>query len=78
MPENKLTRGTKAIIKQAIHDTQSNNNLVLCQKVAEILESKYSGMNMQYQLRRMSLNTTGQILHAIDEYFLKYVKSTDF
>jgi hypothetical protein len=74
----KLTRGTKELIKRAIQETQSNNRYVLCQKIAEIVENKYSGLNLEYQLERMNLQTTGKILQAIDTYFYKHLRNSDF
>jgi hypothetical protein len=74
----KLTRGAKELIKRAIQETQSNNRYVLCQKIAEIVESKYSGLNLEYQLERMNLQTTGKILQAIDTYFYKHLRNVDF
>lgn len=70
--EFKLTRGTKELIKYAIAETQSHNRYELCAKIAEIVEEKYNGLNLEYQLERMGLSTTGQILNAIDIYFFKY------
>lgn len=75
--EFKLTRGTKELIKQAIQETQSNNRYVLCAKIAETVEKRYNGLNLEYQLQRMGIQTTGQILQAIDTYFYKYIKNFD-
>lgn len=74
MSSYKLTRGTKELIKQAINDTQSNNRYLLCSVIANTVEKKYSGLNLEYQLGRMGIQTTGQILQAIDNYFYKYIK----
>ena len=71
----KLTRGTKELIKQAIQETQSNNRYLLCEKIAEMVENKYGGLNLEYQLKRMNIQTTGKILQAIDTYFYKHLKS---
>lgn len=76
MQDFKLTRGTKELIKTAIKETQSNNRYVLCEKIAEIVESKYNGLNLEYQLERMNLQTTGKILQAIDTFFYKHIRST--
>lgn len=70
--EFKLTRGTKELIKYAIEETSSHNRYELCAKVAEIVEDRYNGLNLEYQLDRMGLSTTLQILSAIDTYFYKY------
>ncbi|WPS85476.1 hypothetical protein SMD22_02255 (plasmid) [Brevibacillus halotolerans] len=71
----KLTRRTKELIKTAIEETQSNNRYVLCERIADMVESKYNGLNLEYQLKRMSLQTTGQILKAIDTFFFKHLRS---
>ncbi|MFF2531570.1 hypothetical protein ACFVS2_21920 [Brevibacillus sp. NPDC058079] len=71
----KLTRRTKELIKTAIEQTQSNNRYELCEKIADMVESKYNGLNLEYQLKRMELQTTGQILKAIDTYFFKHLRS---
>lgn len=74
MSSYKLTRGTKELIKQAINDTQSNNRYLLCSVIADTVERKYNGLNLEYQLGRMGIQTTGQILQAIDNYFYKHIK----
>lgn len=78
MSEFKLTRGTKELIKAAIQETKSNNRYVLCEKIADMVETKYSGLNLEYQLERMNLQTTKKILEAIDTYFYKHIKNNDF
>ena len=78
MSDFKLTRGTKELIRQAIKETQSNNRYELCAKIADIVETKYNGLNLEYQLERMNIKTTGQILQAIDTYFFKHLKTSDF
>lgn len=72
--EYKITRGAKELIKQAIQETQSNNRYVICEKIAEMVEEKYAGLNLEYQLKRMKLQTTGEILKAIDTFFYKYMR----
>lgn len=71
----KLTRGTKELIKSAITETQSSNRYELCEKIAHMVEDKYNGLNLEYQLERMGLQTTGKILSAIDTYFYKHLRS---
>lgn len=71
----KLTRGTKELIKTAINETQSNNRYVLCEKIAKTVEERYNGLSLEYQLKRMNLQTTGKILKAIDTFFYKYLRS---
>jgi len=71
----KLTRGTKKIIEQAIESVdpdKRNNRIELCRRIAEMLEERFEGDNLTYQLRRMGLETTGSILEKIDTYWYKY------
>lgn len=67
-----LTRGTKALIAQAIDETQSSNRYDLCEWIADNLDSRFEKNCLDYQLKRMNLETTGQILNAIDVYVYKY------
>lgn len=76
MSDFKLTRGTKELIRTAINETQSNNRYVLCEKIADMVEEKYNGLNLEYQLERMNLQTTGKILQAIDTFFYKHLRSS--
>ena len=73
----KLTRGTKALIKDAIISTKSSNRNDLCEYIANELESRFKGDTLTYQLKRMDLQTTGKILSAIDTYVYKHVKDTE-
>lgn len=71
----KLTRGTKKIIEQAIESVdpdKRNNRIELCSRIAQILEERFEGDNLTYQLKRMDLQTTGKILEKIDTYWYKY------
>lgn len=77
MSEVKLTRGTKELIRQSIAETKSSNRYVLCEHICATVEQKYSGLNLEYQLERMGIKTTGEILKAIDTYFYKYFKAVE-
>lgn len=71
----KLTRGTKKLIEQAIESVEPekrNNRIELCARIAQILEERFEGDNLTYQLKRMDLQTTGKILEKIDTYWYKY------
>lgn len=71
----KLTRGTKKLIEQAIQSVEPekrNNRIELCSRIAQMLEEKFKGDNLTYQLERMDLETTGRILEKIDIYWYKY------
>ena len=70
----KLTRRTKEYIKEAIDETKSRNRYDICENISLKLEEKFSGNILDYQLKRMDLKTTKQILEAIDTYMYKYAK----
>ncbi|MGF7058677.1 hypothetical protein [Brassicibacter mesophilus] len=63
------------------------NNIVNFDKIQELkrkgyervdqnykLDNKFKGRAMDYQLKRMKLQNTGDILKAIDTYMLKHYK----
>lgn len=71
-PEAKLTRGTKALIKDAIATVApeyKDNRFKICEAICRMAEEKYQGNNLNYQLSRMDLTTTGKVLEKIDIYF---------
>lgn len=72
--EVKITRGTLDLIKEAIEETGSTNRYEICRKMAENVENRYGGLSLEYQLKRMKIETTGDILRAIDAYFFKYFR----
>lgn len=74
----KLTRGTKDIIKKAIQETNTTNRHELCENICATLEDRFSGETLSYQLQRMNLETTGDVLSAIDTYMFKHSKESDF
>ena len=76
----KLSRGTVRLIQEAIQkakneNRQFNDRYVLCHVICELVEEKYSGLTLDYQLQRMNLTTTGRVLEAIDLFFYKYPSS---
>ena len=73
-----LTRGTKKLIKDAIREHKATNRFDLCSIICEELEEKFTGDTLNYQLSRMNLETTGDILDAIDTYMFKHAKESDF
>ena len=73
-----LTRGTKKIIKDAILENKTTNRHALCEAISFELEAKFKGETLDYQLKRMDLETTGDILDAIDTYMYKHLKESDF
>lgn len=73
-----LTRGTKKLIKDAIREHHVTNRFDLCQIICEELEEKFTGDTLTYQLSRMNLETTGDVLDAIDTYMYKHSKESDF
>lgn len=72
--EGTLTRGTRRLIANTIEKTGSYNRSVLCNAICEELCDKFPGDSLEYQLKRMNLNTTGDINKAIDLYIYKYAK----
>ena len=68
----KLTRKTKELIKEAMIETESKNRYILCQYIAEKLEKTHEGGSLEYQLKRMGLETTKKILTSIDLFLEKY------
>lgn len=73
-----MTRGTKKLVEDAIlilsenEPSKKNNTNAICEKMVDILMSRFDGANLDYQLKRMDLQTTGRIIEKIDEYFLKH------
>lgn len=68
----KLTRGTKELIKNAvatIAPEYKDDRYKVCEAVCRIAEEKYQGNNLNYQLTRMDIMTTGKVLEKIDCYF---------
>ena len=75
----KLSRGTVRLIQEAIQKAKNenrpfNDRYVLCHVICELVEEKYSGLTLDYQLKRMNLVTTKPVLDAIDLFFYKYPK----
>lgn len=71
-----ITRGAKTLIKEVVEATGSNNREELCFAISEVLVKRFPGKALSYQLERMRLETTKQILAAIDEYFFYYINKT--
>lgn len=75
-PTVKLTRGTKELIKEAITlietQDQKNDRYKICEEMCRIAEERYQGNNLNYQLNRMDIPTTGKVLEKIDAYFYTY------
>ena len=67
-----LTRGTKKIVKEAVEKTKTYDRYKLCEFIAFELESRFKYDSFDYQTKRMGLETTGQILNAIDTFLFKY------
>lgn len=72
-----LTRGAKKIVQNAITTTKTLNRYKLCEFIAYELEEKFKHSSFDYQTKRMKLETTGQILNAIDTYMYKYIDKTE-
>lgn len=67
----KLTRRTKKYIQEAIVETNTTDRYVLCEFIAQSLENNFVGKKLDYQLKRMDLETTKKILEAIDTYIFE-------
>lgn len=75
MEKKKMTRGTKKLVEDAISQlepSKKNNTNAICEKMVEMLVDRFDGANLDYQLKRMDLETTGRIIEKIDEYFQKH------
>lgn len=73
--KKKMTRGTKKLIEQAIvalEPQKQNNSIAICEKMVDILFERFEGNNLDYQIKRMDIETTGKILDKLDDYFLRY------
>jgi hypothetical protein len=70
-----LTRGCKKMIEAAIIETGSTNSYVIMNHICDSLTDRFAGDTLDYQTRRMNLNTTGDILAAIDTYMYRQVKN---
>lgn len=77
VPSTKMTRGTKNLIKEAIQETKSCNRYDILFYMTEKLEERFPGGTLDYQLKRMNLQTTSQILDAIDTYAYRVSKRGD-
>lgn len=77
VPSKKMTRGTKALIKEAIKTTQSSNRFDILTYMTDKLEERFPGGTLDYQLKRMNLETTGKILEAIDTYAYRITKTPE-
>ena len=77
VPSKKMTRGTKNLIKEAIQETKSNNRYDILFYMTEKLEERFPGGTLDYQLKRMNLQTTSQILDAIDTYAYRISRRGD-
>lgn len=71
---NDLTRGTKKLIMSAIERTGDLNRAKLCEAISDELCDKFQGDSLEYQLKRMKLETTKDINNAIDTYMFRHIK----
>lgn len=77
--KKKMTRGTKKLIETAISSLEpakQNNSNAICEKMVEILFERFEGANLDYQVKRMNIESTGKILDKLDDYFLRYPNRT--
>lgn len=73
--KTKMSRGTKRLLEEAINGlepSEQGNTNAICDKMVELLLDRYDGATLDYQLKRMDLQTTGRIIEKIDAYFQKH------
>ena len=73
--KKKMTRGTKKLIETAISSLEPgkrNNSNAICEKMVDILFERFEGANLDYQAKRMDIESTGKILDKLDDYFQRY------
>lgn len=70
-----LTRGTKKIIAEAIKEAPDVNRSEICDIVCKNLCDRFTGKSLEYQLKRMNLEKTNDVINAIDTYIFKCVKN---
>lgn len=71
------SRTKKILIAMAIEACKPEdkyNRYKVCEKLADIMEEKYTGEKLEYHSTRMGMDTTKNMLKEIDAYFYKYVK----
>ena len=61
-----LTRGTVRVINEVAEKTGFTDRYDLLNAVCEELVKRYPGAKLEYQLDRMKLSTTKDVLEAID------------
>ena len=64
-----LTRGTVRIITEVYEKTGFTDKYDLLDAVCEELVKRYPGSKLEYQLGRMKLNTTKDVLEAIESMY---------
>ena len=72
----KITRKTKLMIIDGIKTLGTINKYDLCFYICEELENRFKGDTLEYQLRRMQLENTREVLNAIDTFMFKYFKKS--
>lgn len=63
-----LTRTVKRIFEDAVMETHSLDIEVLTTQVCEILEKRYYKGHLEYNLRRLGMETTKDIRKLLKEY----------
>ncbi|MEK3956002.1 MULTISPECIES: hypothetical protein [unclassified Psychrobacillus] len=67
-----LTRGTKLMIEEIVKAETRINRYEICDRLVQSVMEKYPGSALDYQVKRMNIETTGKVLQAIDTYFFKH------
>lgn len=64
-----LTKGTETLINEAINrlpEEEQRNRYAICEVFCQMVEDRYTGNAMDYQLERMGVETTKRLLEKID------------
>ena len=72
----KLTRASKDLIEEAIEKAQSLDPAEICNAFSQIVTERYkantSATLLEYQLGRMQMRTTGEVIRTVKYYLGRY------
>lgn len=69
-PRENVTEGAMRIVEEVVSKTDNHDRSFLLAKVCDELEERYAGDSLEYHLSQMHIDTTSDILHAIDMFFV--------
>lgn len=76
--KGRSSRTKKILIEEAIaripDEKDKFNRYKICEKLAEVMVSRYTGQNLEYHSNRMGMETTPAMLKQIDLYFYRDYK----